>query len=149
MLQLKTNKESLNLLIAFRVMGVIFGAISLITFLTVLSLIFRHFFIHALMYIAFAGLNGMVAYGFWKMRKWLVSLLGGSTIIVGVLSLANVLSGIKDTGQALVGFIVVCTLFLFTYFFRNFLDDDYKNSKVLGLFLIFLIISQLVSFFLK
>ncbi len=147
--ELETNKIPLKILLPYRILGVIFGVVALWNLLAVLSFSLRRFFVFALIYTAYACLGGILAYGFWKMGKWLVSVLGGVTIIVAILNIINVIRGTQKISQALIGFVILCALFIFVYLSRNFLDGEYKNLKVLGLSLAFLIFTQAATFFLK
>ncbi len=148
MSELETNKIPLKILIPYRTISVVFGIVALLTFLSALSFGLRTFFVSALlMSAAYIGLNVVLAYGFWKMRKWIVPLLGGTALIVAILNIANIIRGTQKISQALIGFVILGALFLFTYLSRNFLDNEYKNLKALGLFLALLIISQVATFF--
>lgn len=145
----KTKKIPKTILISFRILSVVFGLIFLLTILSVIAFGFNHFFARALMYFGFAGVNAMLAFGFWKAQRWLATLLGGSVIIILVINIARLAVGTTSVIQALTGFIILGILFLATYFSRDYMEGEYKNPKVIGLFLFFLILSQVAFFFLK
>lgn len=150
MSELEINKTPLKVLIPYRTLSVVFGVIMLWNILIALpSNFLRHLFAPALMYAAYAGLDGVLAYGFWKMKKWIVPILGGMVVIVAILNIINVIRSTQEINRTIIGFVVLGALFLFTYLSRNFLEGEYKNWKALGLFLAFLIISQTAIFFLK
>lgn len=133
--------------LSYQIFSVLFWAVAIIFLFSIISLSLRNLFSPAsLIYsIAFAGLNGVLAYGFWKMRKWTMTLLGGMTLLVAI-SIIAVLGNNKNIGHATVIFATFGILFLFTYFSRKFLNGDYKNLKALGLFSAFLIITQIIAF---
>ncbi len=97
---------------------------------------------------AYAGLNAVMAYGFWKMRKWVMSILVSSTIMVAFIGVINVTNGVIDDID-LSPFVVLIALFIFAFFSRKFLSGNYKNPRVLGLFWVFLIFIQAIIFLLK
>ncbi len=147
--ELETNKIPLKILLPYRILGVIFGVVALWNLLAVLSFSLRRFFVFALIYTAYACLGGILAYGFWKMKKWIVPLLGSTAVVVIILNIINVIRGTQGISRALIGVVVLCALFLLAYFSRKFLDGEYKNFKVLGLFLALIIFSQAATIFLK
>lgn len=149
MLQSETNKISLKILLPYRIFGVIFGVIALFNLLFILSFSLRRFFVLALIYTAYAALSGILAYGFWKTKKWIVSLLGSAVVVVTILNVINVIRGTQNISRAFIGFIVLFAFFIFAYFSRNFLDGEYKNLKALSLFLALIIFTQAAAFFLK
>jgi|GEM_PF-5584221 len=149
MSELEINKIPLKILLPYRILGVIFGIVTLWNLLAVLSFSLRHFFVFALIYTAYACLGGILAYGFWKMKKWIVPLLGSTAIVVIILNIINVIRGTQKISQALIGFVILGALFLLAYFSRKFLDGEYKNFKVLGLFLALIIFSQAATILLK
>lgn len=144
-----TINVPLKILLPYRVLSVIFWAIAILTFLTCLFFVFRNSLSSALMYAALVGVNGITAYGLWKMKKWIVPILGGSAIIVLAMNFMGVLSGTRKASQALLSFSILVVLFLFAYFSRNFLEGEYIERKALVLFLALLIFSQAITFFLK
>ncbi len=149
MSELEINKIPLKILIPYRTLSVIFGVAALLNLLAVLSFSLRQFFVFALIHTAYAALSGILACGFWKMKKWIVSFLGSAVVVVTILNIVNVIRGTQNISQALVGFVILGALFLFTYLSRNFLDGEYKNLKALGLFLALIIFIQAATFFLK
>lgn len=147
--QTTNNNVSWKFLIPYKIISVFFAALALLTFLSVISLSLRHLFASAVMYAAYVGLNGILAYGFWKMRKWIVPLSGVAALVVTIMNIIDVSRGTQVAGKVLIGFAILCALFVFTYSSRNFLEGEYRNLKALGLFLAFLILSQAATFFLK
>lgn len=146
---METNIIPKKILIPYKVLGVVFCVLVLLNFLSVLSSVSRHFYIFALMYAAYVGLYLILAYGFWKMKKWIVFILGGLTLVMLVIDISHLIGSTKNIVQISISFAVLCALFAFSYFTRNFLNDDYKNYKMLGLFTVFLVLSQVAIIFLK
>ncbi len=146
---METQPIPLKIRLPYKILGVLFGALALLSFLFIVSSISRNLFMFALMSMTYTGLNGIMAYGFWKMRKWIVPLLGGTTLIVAIINIANIIGGTQKISQALMGFVILGALFIFAYFSRKFLNGDYKNLKALGLFAGLLVLSQVVIFLLK
>lgn len=146
---METQPIPLKIRLPYRILGVVFGLIALLTFLSVISALSHQFFASALVFISYVGLNGILAYGLWKMRKWIVPLLGGTILLVAIFNVINIIRGMQRMNQVLSAFIVFGALFLFAYFSRKFLSGDYKNYKALGLSAVFLILSQVIIFFLK
>lgn len=145
MSDLETNKISLKIQIPYQVIGVLFGGVALLTLFSAISLLSTNFFIPTfLVSIAYAGLNGIMAYGFWRMKKWIVSLLGGTALIVAIINIINIFRGIQEINQAIIAFVILGVLFLFTFFSRKFLNGDYKNIKALGLSLVLIIFTQII-----
>jgi uncharacterized membrane protein (DUF2068 family) len=145
----KVDSASLKILIPFKILGAFFWVIAALTVMAFFFFAFRFYFATALMYAVLAVVNGIMAYGLWKMQKWVVPLLGGSAIIVLAINLINVVKNTRTLGQALTAFAILAVIFIFSYFSRNFLEGEYDNRKVLGSFLTLLIFSQLIAFFLK
>ena len=146
------NKIPLKILIPYRAISVVFGFVTLWNILAALSFSSvgsRRLFVFALIYIAYAIVSGTLAYGFWKMKKWVVFVLGGAAIVVIILNIINIINGTQKISQAIIGIAILCALFVFTYFSRKFLDGEYKNFKALGLSLFFLIFTQVATFFLE
>jgi len=143
----ETQRIPLKIRLPYQVLGVLFGSVVLFTILLFILSSVRNFFVLTfLIYsVAFVGLNGILAYGFWKMRKWTMTLLGGMTFLIAI-SIIAITGNNKNISQAIVGLVTFGTLFIFTYFSRKFLNGDYKNPKALGLFSVLLIISQIIAF---
>jgi len=146
---METQQIPLKILLPYRILGVIFGVIALLTFLSVISSGSRNLFTLALVYASYVCLNGILAYGLWKMKKWIIPLLGGTTLIVAILNIVNIIGGTQKISRALTAFIILGVFFLLAYFSRKFLNGDYKNYRALGLFAAFLVLSQAAIFFLK
>lgn len=147
---METQQIPLKIRLPYRVLGVMFGIIVLLDVLIALpSNVLRHLFAPALMYAAYAGLSGVLAYGFWKMKKWIVPIVGSMVVIVAALNIVNLMRGTQEINQAIIGIVMLVALFLFSYFSRRFLSGEYKNPKALILFFAFLVISQAAIFFLK
>ena len=86
---METQPIPLKIRLPYRILGVVFGLIALLTFLSVISALSHQFFASALVFISYVGLNGILAYGLWKMRKWIVPLLGGTILFMASLALSN------------------------------------------------------------
>ncbi len=145
----ETQLISFKIRLPYQIIGILFGIVGLVFLVSTVSFSLYDFVPTFLIYsVAFFGLNGIIAYGFWKMRKWIITLLGAMTFLITI-SIVAISGSNKNINQAIAILVVFGALFLFTYFSRKFLNGDYKNPKALGLFLIFLIISQVITFFIK
>lgn len=133
--------------LAYQIFGVLFGMAALWTLVLFVSFSLRNFFdlIFLIYSVAFIGFNGTLAYGFWKMRKWMVTITGSMTFFIAI-SIIAIIGRNRNISQAIAGLVIFGALFLFTYFSRKFLSGDYKDLKALGLFSAFLIISQMIVF---
>jgi hypothetical protein len=149
MSETKNIKVPLKILIPFRILGVLFGVITAVTFLGIFIFIYRNSFGLAFSYFCFTLLDGILTYGFWKMQKWITVILGSSISILAVFNVINVSIGAQKIGQAVLGLVILLVLFVFTYFSRSHLDGKYKDSKMISLFLTPLILSQIIILFLK
>ena len=143
-----TQQLPLKIRLPYQILSVVFGIIALLTFLSVISATSRQFFASALMYLSYVGLNGILAYGLWKMRKWIVPLLGGTILFMASFNIFNIIMGTQRISQTLSAFIIFGALFLFAYFSRKFLNGGYKNLNALGFSAILLVLSQIIIFFL-
>lgn len=145
-----TQPIPLGIRLPYRVLGVVFGLVALRTLFSAIWIGSLNFFMPSfLIAVAYAGFDGIMAYGFWKMRKWIVPLLGGVALIVVITDIANIAIGTQGINPVLIEFAILGILFLFVYFSRKFLNGDYKNIKALGLSLALIIFPQIIIFLLK
>ncbi|MDD5397023.1 MAG: hypothetical protein PHW24_03110 [Candidatus Moranbacteria bacterium] len=149
MAKTKTNETPLKILLPFRTLGFVFGAIALLTFLSALLFAFNKRPSSALLYASYGFVDAILAFGLWKMRKWVVTIFGSATVLVVVLNALNLSRGAQKMSQAITGVAILGVVFLFTFFSRNFLNDEYKNTKAILGFLSFLILSQIILIFLR
>jgi hypothetical protein len=142
--QVENNNVSWKFLIPFRTLSVIFAAIALLTFFSSLMLPWGS---RILVYISYIVLYVILIYGFWKMRKWIVTLLGITLGFLVIDSGVRLLMGAQKISSALMALLIVGIIFLFSYALRAQLNGGYKNVRVLRVFIIFLILSKLLVIF--
>jgi hypothetical protein len=142
--QTETSNISWKFLIPFRALSIIFAAIALLTFLSSLMLPWGS---QILVYISYIVLYVILIYGFWKMRKWTITLMGITFIFLIIDNSIRLLSGTQKIVPALVSLLIVGIIFLFSYISRAQLNGEYKNIKVLRVFIVFLLLSKILVIF--
>jgi hypothetical protein len=142
--QATTNNVSWKFLVPFRALSVIFAAIALLTFFSSLLLPWGS---RILVYITYIVMYVILVYGFWKMRKWVVTLMGITFAFLVIDNGVRLLIGTQKIVPALVSLLIVGIIFLISYFFRSQLNGEYKNIRVLRVFIVFLILSKLLVIF--
>ena len=94
-------------------------------------------------------MNGVLAYGFWMTRKWVVSIVGIAIILAVSQAVIRAIGGAGILWQVLINLAVSVAIFLSVFFSRKDLQGEYKDVPMIGLFTVFLIVSEVAIFFLK
>lgn len=141
----KKNTVSTAVMIGCRFVAAVFFAGALFTFLVSLT---HPFGIWTLVYFSYVALDAVLTYGFWKMRKWAVVLMGITVVFLIVNSSIRVMVGTQRVGLALlVSLLYVIAVLVFSYLSRDFLVGGYKHVKAIRLFVVTLIAAQILSVF--
>ena len=135
------NGSSWKFLIAFRAISIFFAAITAITFTGSLSFPVG---IRTFLYISYMVLYVMLIYGFWNMRKWVITLMGCTIVLLTINNLVRLFYGTQKIGSALMALSFVGAILLFSYISRFHLNGEYKNIRVIRVFIVFLVLSQIL-----
>ena len=139
----------LRVLIPCRVLGVLFGGIALFDIYSSLHFALGRSLPNALIFFGAAGMHGVLAYGFWMTRKWVVSIVGIAIILAVSQAVIRAIGGAGILWQVLINLAVSVAIFLSVFFSRKDLQGEYKDVPMIGLFTVFLIVSEVAIFFLK
>jgi hypothetical protein len=142
--QATASSVSWKFLVPFRVLSILFAVIAALTFF---SSLFLPWGTRILVYISYIVMYVILIYGFWKMRKWVVTLMGITFIFLVIDNSVRLFMGTQRIVPALVSLLIVGIIFLFSYFSRSQLNGEYKNMRVLRVFVVFLILSKLLVIF--
>ena len=135
-------------LYVYRIIGLLCAAIALVAFYVSLSVPLEKW-LAIVLYISYIVLYVILAYGFWKMRKW-VTILMSCTLVFLIIN--NAISFFQDTqkiSSALWTVFFAGVILLFSYVSRSRLGGEYKNVRVIRVFAVFLILSQILAYFLS
>lgn len=133
----------LKIKVPFRIVSVIFAIIAVLTLFTAALSAYQGFYGRLFMYSAYAGANLIIAFGFWKMRKWIFSLFIAALAVVTILDVIGLILDTKTLTQALFSVLVVGIFTGVLYFLRNRLNGTYKQYKVMGSFVGLLALAQI------
>jgi hypothetical protein len=89
----------------------------------------------------------ILVYGFWKMRKWIVALMGCTIGFLVINNAIRLLQHTQKISSALTALSLVTAMFLFTYFTQKHLNGEMIHKRVLRVFLVALIFSQILFIF--
>ena len=131
--------------ISYKIIGILFAIIAfLIFFRFTLSPLDVNTFIQIL----YAIITIVMALGFFKMRKWLVTLLGVVVISMVIKVILVIFQG-KFTASGAVLFFIFIPLFFFAYLTRPYLKGGYKKTRIAILFILLLAFSQVIMYLSK
>jgi hypothetical protein len=145
-LQTTNNTVSWKWLIPYRIISILFTIIALATFVSSFWLPIGSWLF---LYIAYVVLYVCLIIGFWKMRKWVVTLLGCTVIMAVIVSGIRLFLDEQEIIIALLAPLLAGVIFLFVYVSRSHLEGKYWDRGMLILFGTFLILSQLLLIFLN
>ncbi len=143
------NETSLKVKIPFRILSVVFALIAAFTLLTAGLAAYQGFYGRFVMYGAYAAINFIIAFGFWKMKKWILSIFVVALVAVTLFGIVGLITGTKEVSQFLTGILVVGVFSGMIYFLRNYLNGEYRQYKVLGSFIVLIALAQIAITILK
>lgn len=138
------NTVSWGFLIPYRALSILFGLITAVTFFASLWIAFG---IRTFVYITYMVMYVMLIYGFWKMRKWVVTIMSCTMVFLIINNGIRLFYGTQKISAALMAFLFAGIILLFTYLTRSQLNGEFKNIRVLRVFIIFLLLSQILTLF--
>ena len=131
--------------LGYRLIAIIFLASSLFTFFV--SLV-HPFGIDVVISFLYVVLDGILIYGFWKMRRWVVVLISVATVFLMVNNFSRVLLGTQKIKLALlINILFFGSFSFFSYFTRGCLNGKYLNVRVVRAFVVVLILVQILFIF--
>lgn len=125
--QKEINIVPWKILVSYRIIGVFFAIVAI---LALLPFIFGPLGIKTLVYFFYIIITIPTAYGFWKMRKWIIT-LQGTVVVIAVLNVGLAIFQGAPKARVLVSLLVFGALFLFSYFSRSHLEGEYKKMKII------------------
>lgn len=128
----------------FKALSILLAAICAFTFLASLAMPFG---IRTFMYISFMVLYVILIYGFWNMRKWIITLLGINFVFLFFDSLFRIVQGTQKISSAFFLLVVLALIIALSYISRNYFNGEYKNMRVIRVFVIFLVLSKILAIF--
>lgn len=140
----KKLNASWKLLIPYRTIGSFFALTGLITLLASLA---APMSIKTLVAISYIVMDVILVYGFWKLRKWVVVLMGFTAVFLLINNIVRVLQGTQKISSALMAVLFAGAILLFSYLSRSYLNGAYMNIRVVRVFVVALILSQLLFIF--
>jgi hypothetical protein len=143
------NETSLKVKIPFRILSVVFALIAVFTLLTAGLAAYQGFYGRLVMYGAYAAINFIIAFGFWKMKKWILSIFVVALAAVTLFGIIGLIAGTKELTQFFTGILVVGVFSGVIYFLRSHLNGEYRQYKVLGSFFALLALAQIAIAILK
>lgn len=143
----KKSGVPLVILFPFRVLGAAFGAVAILNAVSVVHFALVGSFPNALTFLGATGMNGVLAYGFWGTRKWVVSVVGASVALAALIGFVNFLNGVPNPWQALLNLAVTVAIFLPVFRSREELRGGYRENVAMGIFAASLLVGLLVTFF--
>jgi len=139
--QITNNDVSWKFLIPYRIISILFAIIATFTF--GVSIVVPPGKVTFLC-ISFMFWEVMLIYGFWKMRKWVVTLMGIVMIFIAFNNIVRVFQGMREIIPTLPYLLFLSAVLIFSYISRSQLNGEYKNIRVIRVFVVFLILSQVL-----
>ena len=141
---MKNENASLKLSVLYKILGVLFAVSALVTLLGSFAKLLG---IVTVIYIAYIVMDVILVYGFWKMRKWIVVLMGIATSFLLVDNVVRVFARTQEIKIAAIQVAVVGVIFLFSFLTRNQLNGQFKNVRVIRVFVGALMLAKLLFIF--
>ncbi|EKE19213.1 MAG: hypothetical protein ACD_9C00085G0001 [uncultured bacterium] len=142
--ELKNRDVSWKLLIPYRVVAIFFVAVALITLLA--SLV-NPIGLKTLVSVSYIVMDVILIYGFWNMRKWIITLMSLTFVFLVINNAMRILQGTQKIGPAVGALAFVAVIALLAYFSRHKLNGLYGNVRVLRVFVVALVLSQILIIF--
>jgi hypothetical protein len=142
--QKTSNAVFWKFIVPCRIISIFFAVAALFTFfVSLLSPIGKQTFIYISYIVMYVILTG----GFWRMRKWVVTLMGCTMVYAVVYNIARLFQDTQKINFVLLSILFTGAIFLFSYISRSQLEGEYKDKGVLSVFIAFLLLSQLLLIF--
>lgn len=142
--QLKNRNVSWKFLIPYRILGVFFAVVAIVTLLA--SLV-NPLGVKTLIAVSYIVMDVILIYGCWNMRKWLTTLLGLTFAFLLINNVMRILQGTQKISSAVATLLFVAAIILFSYISRDKLNGEYGNVRVIRVFVVALILSQILFIF--
>lgn len=142
--QISKKKPVATMVVPYRLLAIFFAFVALATLLNSFVNLLG---IKTLISISYIVMNVMLVYGFWNMRKWIVTLMGITEVFLLISNSARYYLNTQRISSALMAVSVGMAIFLFALFTSSKLNGEFGNFRVIRVFVIALLISQLLFIF--
>lgn len=148
--QEEINNVSWKILVPCRILGVFFAVVALLAFF---SFIFTPIGIKTFIYSFYIIIAVLTAYGFLRMRKWVITLLGTVAFFAAVKIGISIFHGVLKNSALIplvaTPFVIFGALFIFSYLLRSYFRGEYNKIKITVSYTTLLALSQILAYLYK